>query len=139
MRTLSALLLLTILSASPPDAMAKPGGERASVEAAVARLAAGRDLTVRWRDAGARPAVIKGLSEATSGETAVARAAGFLGAHPGLFLPREQLRAGEVRAVLRKGLSTEGPAIMEFIVSREENVYPMVPAGKPIDSIMEGP
>jgi acetolactate synthase-1/2/3 large subunit len=43
----------------------------------------------------------------------------------------------EVTQVLREGLAVEGPAIMEFIVSQEENVFPMVPAGKPIDTILE--
>ena len=47
-------------------------------------------------------------------------------------------KPGEVTDVLRKGLSAEGPALMEFIVSPEENVFPMVPAGKPIDEILEG-
>ncbi|MDG5816681.1 biosynthetic-type acetolactate synthase large subunit [Chitinispirillales bacterium ANBcel5] len=44
----------------------------------------------------------------------------------------------EVENVLRKGLEVDGPAVMEFIVSQEENVYPMVPAGKPLDDILEG-
>ncbi len=46
-------------------------------------------------------------------------------------------KPSEMLPVLRKGLETKGPAIMEFIVSREENVFPMVPAGKPIDHILE--
>jgi acetolactate synthase-1/2/3 large subunit len=40
--------------------------------------------------------------------------------------------------VIRKGLAVDGPAVMEFIVSTEENVFPMVPAGKPLDEILEG-
>ncbi len=43
----------------------------------------------------------------------------------------------EVDEVLEKGLNSDGPAIMEFIVAREENVFPMVPAGQPIDNILE--
>jgi acetolactate synthase-1/2/3 large subunit len=43
----------------------------------------------------------------------------------------------EVTAVLQKGLSVEGPAVMEFMVEPEENVFPMVPAGKPIDQALE--
>jgi len=43
-----------------------------------------------------------------------------------------------VDETLRAGLAVDGPAIMEFIVAREENVFPMVPAGKPIDEILEG-
>lgn len=47
------------------------------------------------------------------------------------------VKASEMLPVIRKGLKIKGPAIMEFIVSREENVFPMVPAGKSIDQIME--
>jgi acetolactate synthase-1/2/3 large subunit len=47
------------------------------------------------------------------------------------------VKPSEMLPVLRKGLAVKGPAIMEFLVSREENVFPMVPAGKPIDNIME--
>jgi len=43
----------------------------------------------------------------------------------------------EIVEVLRKGLGVDGPALMEFRVSREENVFPMVPAGKAIDNILE--
>ncbi|MCG8638446.1 MAG: biosynthetic-type acetolactate synthase large subunit [Desulfobacterales bacterium] len=35
----------------------------------------------------------------------------------------------EVTSVLTEGLNTKGTVIMEFIVAREESVYPMVPAG----------
>jgi acetolactate synthase-1/2/3 large subunit len=35
----------------------------------------------------------------------------------------------EVEAVIKKGLKTPGPVIMEFKVAREEKVLPMVPAG----------
>ncbi len=44
----------------------------------------------------------------------------------------------QVEKTLRGGLAVDGPALMEFIVSQEENVYPMVPAGRPIDEILEG-
>ncbi|MCP4626047.1 MAG: biosynthetic-type acetolactate synthase large subunit, partial [bacterium] len=47
-------------------------------------------------------------------------------------------KPSQMLPVLRKGLSIKGPTVMEFLVSREENVFPMVPAGKPIDQIMEG-
>ncbi len=36
----------------------------------------------------------------------------------------------EVREVLEKGLETPGVVIMEFVIAREEGVFPMVPAGK---------
>lgn len=42
----------------------------------------------------------------------------------------------EVETVIAKGLSTPGPVIMDFVVEPEENVYPMVPAGKPITDML---
>jgi len=42
----------------------------------------------------------------------------------------------QVEAVIRKGLETPGPVIMEFKVSREENVLPMVPAGRSIHEMV---
>ena len=42
----------------------------------------------------------------------------------------------EVAAVLKKGLETPGPVIMEFKISREENVMPMVPAGKGLSEMV---
>lgn len=44
----------------------------------------------------------------------------------------------EIEETLHNGLAVDGPAIMEFIVAQEENVFPMVPAGKPINEILEG-
>ncbi|MBN1980889.1 MAG: biosynthetic-type acetolactate synthase large subunit [Chitinivibrionales bacterium] len=44
----------------------------------------------------------------------------------------------EVNQVLEAGLEIDGPALMEFMVEQEENVFPMVPVGRPIDEIMEG-
>jgi len=44
----------------------------------------------------------------------------------------------EVEKTLLAGLAVDGPALMEFIVEPEENVFPMVPAGRPIDEILEG-
>ena len=46
-------------------------------------------------------------------------------------------RHEEVVSTLRRGLDIEGPALMEFAVAPEENVFPMVPAGKPIDQALE--
>ncbi|MFP4476811.1 MAG: biosynthetic-type acetolactate synthase large subunit [Desulfatibacillaceae bacterium] len=45
-------------------------------------------------------------------------------------------RPEEVDDVLKKGLATDGPVIMEFVVEREECVYPMVPAGAPITEML---
>jgi len=42
----------------------------------------------------------------------------------------------EVEPVLREGLSTPRTVIMEFKVEKEENVYPMVPAGAPITEML---
>jgi len=44
----------------------------------------------------------------------------------------------EVDEVLKKGLAEEGPVLMEFFVNREENVFPMVSAGKPLSDMMTG-
>ncbi|MCK4813913.1 MAG: biosynthetic-type acetolactate synthase large subunit [Candidatus Marinimicrobia bacterium] len=44
----------------------------------------------------------------------------------------------EVDKVLKEGLAHDGPVIMEFMVRKEENVYPMVPGGKAIDEIIMG-
>ena len=45
-------------------------------------------------------------------------------------------RPSEVRETLEKGLATEGTVVMEFIVEREEMVYPMVPAGKSLTEML---
>ena len=42
----------------------------------------------------------------------------------------------EVVPVLKEGLSTPRPVIMDFVVEREESVYPMVPAGAPITDML---
>jgi acetolactate synthase-1/2/3 large subunit len=42
----------------------------------------------------------------------------------------------DVEKVLKEGLETKSAVIMEFITDREENVYPMVPAGKPITDML---
>jgi len=51
----------------------------------------------------------------------------------------EGLRAtkpDEVEQVLSKGLASPRTVIMEFIVEKEESVYPMVPAGAPITKML---
>ncbi len=35
----------------------------------------------------------------------------------------------EVEPTIRRALETPGPVIMDFVVEREEGVYPMVPSG----------
>ncbi|MFH0728872.1 MAG: biosynthetic-type acetolactate synthase large subunit [Pseudomonadota bacterium] len=42
----------------------------------------------------------------------------------------------EVVPVLKQGLAAPGMVIMEFMVEKEECVYPMVPAGKPVTSML---
>ena len=44
----------------------------------------------------------------------------------------------EVDEVLKMGLADEGPVLMEFFVNREENVFPMVSAGKSLSDMMIG-
>jgi len=45
-------------------------------------------------------------------------------------------RPDEVEQVIRQGLETPGPVIMEFKVAREENVLPMVPAGAGLNEMV---
>lgn len=42
----------------------------------------------------------------------------------------------EVEATIRQALETPGPVLMNFKISREENVLPMVPAGKAIHEMV---
>ena len=45
-------------------------------------------------------------------------------------------RPEEVETVLSKGLSSPKTVIMDFMVEKEESVYPMVPAGAPITEML---
>jgi acetolactate synthase I/II/III large subunit len=47
-------------------------------------------------------------------------------------------KASDVEAMLKEGFAHPGPVVMECLVRKEENVYPMVPAGKAIDEILMG-
>jgi len=42
----------------------------------------------------------------------------------------------EVEAVLKKGLASKKTVIMDFVVDKEECVYPMVPAGAPVTEML---
>ena len=42
----------------------------------------------------------------------------------------------EVEEVLKKGLTSKKPVIMDFQVEKEECVYPMVPAGAPVTEML---
>lgn len=44
----------------------------------------------------------------------------------------------EVEPALTKALNIAGPVVLDFRVSREENVFPMVPAGAALNQIIEG-
>ncbi len=45
-------------------------------------------------------------------------------------------KASEVDETIKKALAVnDRPVIMEFVVDREENVYPMVPAGQPLNKM----
>jgi len=44
----------------------------------------------------------------------------------------------EVPGALRKAIDHDGPVLLDFIVSPEENVFPMVPAGEAIDRMIGG-
>lgn len=45
----------------------------------------------------------------------------------------------DVRAAIEESISIKGPVFLDFVVSREENVWPMVAPGVPISDVMEGP
>ncbi len=45
-------------------------------------------------------------------------------------------RPEEVESVLSQGLNTKGTVVMDFVVDREESVYPMVPAGGAITDML---
>ncbi|WP_300464771.1 biosynthetic-type acetolactate synthase large subunit [Desulfobacula sp.] len=45
-------------------------------------------------------------------------------------------RPDAVEATLAEGLNTDGTVVMEFVVDREESVYPMVPAGASITEML---
>ena len=44
-------------------------------------------------------------------------------------------QAGRGRPHAEEGLLDPKPVIIDFVVDREENVYPMVPAGEPLNQM----
>jgi acetolactate synthase-1/2/3 large subunit len=44
----------------------------------------------------------------------------------------------EVVPALKKALTTENVVFLDFQVEQEENVWPMVPSGKPLHEILRG-
>lgn len=45
----------------------------------------------------------------------------------------------QVRAALESAMEYDGPAIVDFVVEEEENVFPMIPAGQTIKELIEEP
>ena len=45
-------------------------------------------------------------------------------------------KAEDMRAVLEKALASPNPAFIDVVVEREENVYPIVPAGAALDEML---
>ncbi|MEJ2718965.1 MAG: thiamine pyrophosphate-dependent enzyme, partial [Deltaproteobacteria bacterium] len=45
-------------------------------------------------------------------------------------------RPDEVEPALNEALAVNGPVVIDFWVEREENVYPMVPAGEPLTNML---
>jgi acetolactate synthase-1/2/3 large subunit len=49
-------------------------------------------------------------------------------------------RTDEVEEVIRKALAHEGgPVFVEFVVAKEHNVYPMIPAGQTVNEMIDTP
>ncbi|MCD6574896.1 biosynthetic-type acetolactate synthase large subunit [Candidatus Aerophobetes bacterium] len=47
-------------------------------------------------------------------------------------------KTSDVEPALKKALSIKGPVVMDFRIEREENVYPMVPAGAALYEMIDG-
>jgi acetolactate synthase-1/2/3 large subunit len=47
------------------------------------------------------------------------------------------MRPAEVDEAIDWAQSFEGPALIEFVVNQEENVYPMIPSGGSIGEMIE--
>ena len=45
----------------------------------------------------------------------------------------------QVRSAIEKAMEYEGPALIDFVVEEEENVFPMIPAGQTIHDLIEEP
>ena len=44
----------------------------------------------------------------------------------------------DVKKAIKAALKAKGPVIIDFVIEKEENVFPMVPAGQPIDKMIHG-
>jgi len=47
-------------------------------------------------------------------------------------------KKGEVEKAIQDALSYNGPVLIDFQISKEENVWPMVPAGASLSNMIEG-
>ncbi|MBF0215565.1 MAG: biosynthetic-type acetolactate synthase large subunit [Candidatus Omnitrophica bacterium] len=47
-------------------------------------------------------------------------------------------RKDEVESAIKKAIGIDGPVMIDFIIQREENVFPMVPAGESISNMLHG-
>ncbi|MGM0471846.1 MAG: biosynthetic-type acetolactate synthase large subunit [Bacillota bacterium] len=47
-------------------------------------------------------------------------------------------KAEEVKPALKKAIASPKPVVLDFLIEREENVFPMVPAGGKIDKMLVG-
>ena len=45
----------------------------------------------------------------------------------------------QVRAAIFEAMEYDGPAVIDFVVEQEENVYPMIPSGATIHDLIEAP
>ncbi len=45
----------------------------------------------------------------------------------------------QVRSAIERAMEWDGPALIDFMVEEEENVYPMIPSGMTINELMEEP
>ena len=45
----------------------------------------------------------------------------------------------QVRSAIMQAMDYDGPALVDFVVEEEENVYPMIPAGQTINDLIEEP
>ena len=45
----------------------------------------------------------------------------------------------QVRTAIEMAMEYDGPALVDFVVEEEENVYPMIPAGQTIEELIEEP
>lgn len=45
----------------------------------------------------------------------------------------------QVKSTILKAMEYDGPALIDFVVEQEENVYPMIPSATSVDSMIEEP